>query len=123
MSAPKMAADFRRAAHIIRTGGLAKGTYVNGVGEHCTAGALRVTHRGSTVHYDRPRMQAELITLSELLGRTIVPCYCGKPDCCTDEDGHTPLNVVAVWNDAGSRTTEDVVTLLEQAAEKLEADQ
>jgi hypothetical protein len=97
-------AIYRKAAHVIATGGLAKGTFSRpdlAPVPHCTVGALmEATGRALDNH------STEVEFLDHLLG--IAPC--GIPASVTR------------WNDRPETTADDVITLLEQAAEKLEAE-
>lgn len=101
------AAIYRDAAQIIREGGLSKGCYgprtVRAV-PHCTAGAVRAA-AGSAWMSEMP-----LLLLADLLGRQ-------------GDQAPRILNTIADWNDQPDRTAADVILLLEQAAEKAEADQ
>jgi hypothetical protein len=99
-------AVYRKAADVIREGGLAKGVYGTDGGQHCLVGAMFQAKQD--LHL-RVTADAEARYLAELLG---LP---GR----ANEISHYG---VAVWNDAPERRPEDVITLLEQAAEKLEAD-
>ncbi len=94
---------YRRAAEIIRTGGLAKGEYETFDGEHCTIGALREASGESEL------IEGKLLDpVADLIGR--------KP-------AETTFTTITIWNDVDGRTVEDVVALLEQVAEKVEANQ
>jgi hypothetical protein len=97
-------AVYRTAADRIRKGGLIKGDYSDGQGNYCTLGA--VGWPGTT--YIQSIARAEL--LADLIGYT--------PELY---DLKGAPAIVTHWNDAEERTAEDVITLLEQAAEKLEA--
>lgn len=103
-------AVYRRAADVIRTGGLAKGVYRRGT-THCVVGALRVARQrdpqAGSFRSDVPWTTP----LSEMLGLAVLP-----------DNPFQTIRVVSQWNDAPERTPEEVVTLLEQVAEKLEAD-
>jgi hypothetical protein len=96
----------RKAAQVLREGGWVQGIVETPRGQHCTLGALR-----KALHYPRSDhlLQPEVDLLSELIG------------------GAAPSGVwwweaVSDWNDAVGRTAADAITLLEQAAEKAEAD-
>jgi hypothetical protein len=103
-------AVYRRAAQVIREGGLAKGGFAvrqsDGGMAHCTVGALREA-TGQSLSNVSP----EVRYLGHLLG--LPDCGCG----C----GFTSISV-ARWNDRPDTTTEDVIALLTEAAEKLEAE-
>jgi hypothetical protein len=91
-------AIYRRAAAIIRTDGLAKGHFKAHQGERValgTIGALRAAAARGDLYYTSPEGQF----LADLLGRNVV-----------------------LWNDRPQTTADDVIALLERAAEKLEAD-
>jgi hypothetical protein len=163
-------AIYRKAAHVIATGGLAKGTFSRpdlAPVPHCTVGALMeatgerwtTTARSRAVSPPRscttarPRKSSTWATLlgrsSAPKGRRLTPCRCtvgalqkatgqrelynGAPEVqylghllglppdggCGDNG----LTRVTRWNDRPETTADDVITLLEQAAEKLEANQ
>lgn len=105
-------AVYRKAAQVIRTGGLTQGAFFTDDGKHCTVGALR-TLTGSL-----PETYRFLPLLADLIGGP-QPCPCGGTGCGTALD---PYGNVTRWNDHPQRTPDDVLLLLEQAAEKLEAD-
>lgn len=93
-------AVFHQAAERILTGGHTKGTFKEN-GRYCIVGALLPGGvRRNLALYPR---QEEVQLLAELLG---IPAT---------------LRCIIQWNDARERTAEDVLTLLEQAAEKAEA--
>jgi hypothetical protein len=95
---------YRAAAADIREHGLAKGDYVVGA-SHCTVGALQ----SAALTHPEVNIQREAHYLAGLLGL---------------DTGRFEMHYgVAYWNDREETTADDVVTLLEQAAEKLEADQ
>jgi hypothetical protein len=105
---PQAAKDLRAAADLIRKGGLAKGSfYRRPAGEdtsYCTVGAIVETHGDYILSFmDSPA----LVKVRELLG-IVDPAH--------------PWIAIARWNDQPERTDKDVITLLEQAAEKLEAE-
>lgn len=105
---------YRKAAAAIRTGGLEKNAYGpidSDRQPHCTVGALRHATGQPWVSF------SILGPLADLLGPQ--PCPCGHADCGICED---PFGVITRWNDADGRTQDEVLLLLEQAAEKLEAD-
>jgi RNAse (barnase) inhibitor barstar len=92
----------RKAADVIRTGGLVKGTFDTRDGQHCTVGALWAAVGGNVME----NLDAEVDVLAEMIG--VGP-------------GLMSSTAIFHWNDQPETTAEDVVTLLEQAAEKLEA--
>jgi hypothetical protein len=97
-------ATFRAAAQLIRDKGLAKGTFgVTPDSPHCTVGALRTVNPGVSYWVDD---NEDLRVLGGLLGL----------------NGEFLWADIALWNDREETTEQDVITLLEQAAEKLEAD-
>jgi hypothetical protein len=89
----------RKAAQVLREGGWVQGALQTSRGQHCTLGALWEALYGGSV-------QPEVNLLSELIGDT----------------DSSEWEVLIDWNDYDGRTEADVLTLLEQAAEKLEAD-
>jgi hypothetical protein len=103
-------AIYRKAAQVIHEGGLAKGTYYRKDLDpvpHCTVGALQK----ATGQRELCNVSPEVRYLSHLLGPT--PCDC---DC-----GFTSISVTR-WNDRPDTTADDVIALLTEAAEKLEAE-
>lgn len=99
-------ADYRAAANLIRAGGLAKRTYRNPeTGGHCTIGALaEVTGKDTS-----SVMSSGLLDpLCQLLG-------------ASDPRHSILFTRITNWNDLDNTTEDDVILLLEQAAEKLEA--
>jgi hypothetical protein len=94
--------DYRSAAGVIKRHGLAQEAFHDEDG-YCTVGALREVMGVGTGAID-------LHPLADMLGSTPGPVKLNAFD------------VVTGWNDMHGRTPEDVITLLEQAAEKLEAD-
>jgi hypothetical protein len=104
-------AIYRKAAHVIREGGLTKGSYYRldlDPVPHCTVGALQKATGQRELYNGAPEVQY----LGHLLGL--------PPDGGCGDNG---LTRVTRWNDRPETTAEDVITLLEQAAEKLEANQ
>jgi hypothetical protein len=103
-------AVYRKAAHVIREGGLAKGSFAvrqsDGGMAHCTVGALREATGQQELYDASPEVQY----LGHLLGLTPCNCGCGAPR-------------VVDWNDRPQTTADDVIALLTEAAEKLEANQ
>jgi hypothetical protein len=101
-------AVYRKAADDIRKKGLKKGSFTGLDGSHCTMGALmHVTDNPHLLDLDDPY----IITLSDMIGF--------DPD---NVEKLARTQFIAVWNDKRERTVWDVVGLLEQAAEKAEAD-
>jgi hypothetical protein len=102
-------AVYRRAADVIRQGGLAKRAYRSG-STHCTVGALRTARQLDALVGSPLADEPWTVPLAEMLGLPIgdAPCHAGA--------------LITVWNDEEERTEQDVILLLEQAAEKLEAD-
>jgi hypothetical protein len=104
-------AYYRKAADIIDTGGLAKGAYVChvlGRTEHCTVGALQEA-TGEGLVNSSPEVQY----LGHLLGL--------PPGCDCDNLHCGDIVSVTRWNDQPQTTAADVIALLTEAAEKLEA--
>lgn len=109
-------ATFRQAAQVIETGGLEKKRYgpVNRMDRpHCTVGALYAAHGNMTVS-----IHPEVAYLAEMLG---VAGVAGPVCGCCGVQGNA-IGQIANWNDADETTQQDVVDLLTQAAQKLEAD-
>lgn len=107
-------AVYRKAADVIRKSGLEKNNYGDMNTDrvpHCTIGALRYATGQPWVSF------SILGPLADLLGPQ--PCPCGNANCGICED---PFSAITRWNDHPQRTPDDVLLLLEQAAEKLEAD-
>lgn len=92
-------AVYRKAAAVIRKGGLVKGAFSTGYG-YCTLGAIGYNHTAMQ------EGTARATVLADLIGNV---------------HQENPAKVISAWNDAEERTPDDVITLLEQAAEKLEA--
>jgi hypothetical protein len=99
----------RKAANVVRKGWV-QGELEDPMGRHCALGALRTV--SDVELYTMPLPQdpvfAEVTLLADLIG----------PNPHTT-DAHSTLTD---WNDEPGRTADDVITLLEQAAEKAEAD-
>jgi hypothetical protein len=118
--ASRHAALYRGAARVIREGGLAKGTFTDGE-SHCTVGALDVAAIKQGLPSVRYRDPGQVLPhLADVLGYTpTVECSCGDPACTLRDAAFV---AITQWNDQPGTTERDVITLLEQAAEKLEAD-
>jgi hypothetical protein len=99
---------YRQAADVLRHDSWGQGRLHGSDGTHCLVGALCVVtgKNGNLL----AKVEPELTPLADLLG--------GNPAC----GGELAEIVIINWNDADGRTADEVVTLLEQAAEKLEAD-
>lgn len=97
--------DFRRAADVLREGGLARETYRDHkTGGHCIIGALMAA---KGVHWWR-EVEPHVDFLGEMLGSA--------------GSGTRAFGEVAIFNDDVAESVEEPIRLLEQAAEKLEAD-
>lgn len=110
VNVPEMVHTFRRAAEVIRIGGLTKNAYEDDT-RHCAIGALMAA-RGVSM-WNVTSVWPEVSYLVDLLGGSGV----SRPNTVVPGS-----DMVADWNDRADRTADDVITLLEQAAEKLEAD-
>lgn len=102
---------YRAAADVIKRYGLAKQAYHSEDG-YCTAGALRyVTGRVRAVE------APEIVELAKLIGGYHA---CQNPDCAGLGAHSNAFDVVTDWNDDPNTTPEDVIGLLEQAANEME---
>jgi hypothetical protein len=97
--------QYRNAAAQVRRRGKATGSFQDADGRVCTAGALQFAFHD---------------TLDEGLALRQVARMLGWAG---DDSSLGSLTAVATWNDQPHITAEDVALLLEQAAEKLEAEQ
>lgn len=100
----------RKAAQIIRDGGLSKGLFHTGDGKHCSVGALLEAAHGEgawkhPVNPDDPAVAQEI----RALGEVVVPGGI-----------NTMWIPIYNWNDDLHRTPEDVINAFEQAAQQLE---
>jgi hypothetical protein len=102
-------AHYRKAAQVIREGGLAKGGFAvrqsDGRTAYCIVGAL-CQATGQNLYND-PEVQY----LGHHLGLLASPGY---RSC--------DVTQITRWNDRPETTANDVITLLTEAAEKLEAE-
>jgi hypothetical protein len=96
--------QYRKAATLVRQRGKAIGCFIDADGRVCTAGALQ--HLYLTSKDEKEALQ-QVATMLGWTGR---------------ESSRGALGIIADWNDRSDTTTEDVAQLLEQAAEKLEAE-
>lgn len=105
----------RGGAAVIREDGLTKGTFAKVLDvhgqqtAHCTVGALMAAVGDHQL--DIRSVQPEIDLLVQMLG------------CPPLHNNSSSVVGIYSWNDAARRTADDVTTLLEQAAEKAEADQ
>jgi hypothetical protein len=100
-------AVYRKAADVIREGGLTKGVFYRPDLDpvpHCTVGALQ-----QATGKELCNVSPEVRYLGHLLG--LCGCGCSRGISVTR------------WNDRPQTTAADVIALLTEAAEKLEANQ
>jgi hypothetical protein len=100
------AAIYRQAAGILRTGGWTQQMGINAAGNRCLTQAVH----DSGIELECLQAFAYPVELFEPLMKTLREQWNweGSP---------------VIWNDMSGRTADEVITLLEQTAEKLEADE
>jgi hypothetical protein len=96
--------QYRTAAALVRRRGKATGCFIDAENRVCAVGALQ--HLYLTTKDEKEALQQ----VADMLG------------WADGKSGRTALGTIVDWNDHPSTTAEDVAQLLEQAAEKLEAE-
>jgi hypothetical protein len=96
--------EYHRAAALIRRRGKATGCFEDEQGRICAAYALNLAFLNPSGEIEALQQVAGLLGWAD-----------GKSE-------QRALDAIANWNDRSDTTTEDVAHLLEQAAEKLEAE-
>jgi hypothetical protein len=97
--------QYRKAAALVRQRGKATGCFIDAENRVCAAGALQ--HLYLTTEDEKEALRQVAAMLGWVTYGT---------------SGLTALGTITAWNDRPDTTTEDVAQLLEQAAEKLEAE-
>jgi hypothetical protein len=96
--------QYRKAATLVRQRGKATGCFIDAENRVCTAGALQHLYLTTEDEHEALRQVAAMLGWAY------------------EQSGPTALGTITNWNDRPDTTTEDVALLLEQAAEKLEAE-
>jgi hypothetical protein len=101
----------RKAAEIIRDGGLSKGLFRTDDGRHCAVGALMEAAHGEEVWKGGPNANDPVVTPAiQTLAEVVIPGGVGAV-----------WLPIYNWNDDLHRTADQVVSAFEQAAQKAEA--
>jgi hypothetical protein len=99
-------AVYRKAAELLRQDGWTQGAFFDETGKHCLVAAVRAANLEITSEWEFPLSAGLKYQLHKTLR----------------EQWGSRLSLTW-WNDAPGRTADEVITLLEQTAEKLEADE